>query len=237
MNPERGAREPELRPGPDVVERSRAVEDYLKAVYSLQQSEAAVSTTALAERLERSAASVTNMVKSLAEQGLLEHQPYHGVRLTPTGELSALRIIRRHRVLELYLIEKLGYSWEDVHDEAERLEHAASDGLIDRMARALGEPRFDPHGAPIPTRDGEIAQHPLTRLTELALETPAIVRQVSDENADSLRQLAHLGLYPGTRIRVRRHDRRTGMIHLSVQGQEEELETALASAVSVEELD
>ncbi|MDX1578461.1 MAG: metal-dependent transcriptional regulator, partial [Gemmatimonadota bacterium] len=143
------------------------MEDYLKAVYKLQQAQNQVSTTSLAEELDRSAASVTNMVKGLAEQGLLEHTPYRGVRLTASGEVTALRIIRRHRVIELYLIEKLGYSWEDVHAEAERLEHAASDALIDRMAKTLGEPSIDPHGSPIPTRDGEIAETEWLSLDEL----------------------------------------------------------------------
>jgi len=184
-------------PGP-----SRAVEDYLKAVYKLQQLADAVSTTSLAEELDRSAASVTNMIKGLAESGLVQHTPYRGVRLTASGELTALRIIRRHRVLELYLIEKLGYLWDDVHDEAERLEHAASDALIDRMASALGEPSLDPHGSPIPTRSGEIAKPRWVALTALEEGVRGTVREVSDENAEALRRLADLGLFPGTEIRI-----------------------------------
>ena len=148
---------------------SRAVEDYLKAVHKLQQEAGggAVSTTALAEELDRSAASVTNMVKGLAAQELLSHTPYHGVVLTAAGRAAARRIIRRHRVIELYLIERLGFSWEDVHAEAERLEHAASEALIDRMAQALGEPSIDPHGSPIPTRDGKLAATEWVPLAEL----------------------------------------------------------------------
>ena len=213
---------------------SGAVEDYLKAVYKLQQATPSVSTTVLAEELGRSAASVTNMVKSLAEAGLLQHVPYHGVSLTPAGELSALRIIRRHRVLELFLIEKLGFGWEDVHAEAERLEHAASETLIDRMARALGEPGFDPHGAPIPTRDGAIETHELTQLTELPLGTLAIVREVSDERSESLRALARLKLIPGTRVRVRDHGEPTGKLHLEVEGEKCRLARSLAETISVE---
>ncbi len=136
---------------------SRAVEDYLKAVYKLQQVESPVLTTSLAGQLDRSAASVTNMVQGLAARGLLHYTPYRGVVLTPSGMTAALQVIRRHRVIELYLIEKLGFSLEDVHDEAECLEHSASDQLIDRMARALGEPSMDPHGSPIPTREGKLA--------------------------------------------------------------------------------
>lgn len=161
-----------------------------------------VSTTALAAELDRSAASVTNMVKALAEQGLLEHRPYHGVRLTPGGESAALLIIRRHRVIETYLIERLGYTWDGVHQEAERLEHAASDELIDRMALALGDPDEDPHGAPIPSSDGVIASRDLVTLTELPPGVNAVVREVPDEDAARLRELASAGFFLGTRVVV-----------------------------------
>ncbi|MDX1394083.1 MAG: metal-dependent transcriptional regulator [Gemmatimonadota bacterium] len=212
---------------------SRAVEDYLKAVYKLQGDVGAVSTTALAEELERSAASVTNMVKALAENGLVEHTPYRGVRLTASGELTALRIIRRHRVLELYLIEKLGFSWEDVHAEAERLEHAASDALIDRMARALGEPSVDPHGSPIPTRTGEIAETAWIALGDLEDGCRGTVREVSDDSAEALRRLADLGLFPGTEIRMV-GGRPDGGTRLEVEGEAVDVERGLAETVFVE---
>ena len=191
----------ENRAGPG-REYSRAVEDYLKAIFKLQGERLPVSTTALASELDRSAASVTNMVKGLAEQGLLDHEPYRGVRLTPQGESTALRIIRRHRVIETYLIERLGYTWDGVHEEAERLEHAASDGLIDRMARALGDPDEDPHGAPIPSSDGVIASRDLVSLTELPTGVPAVVREVSDEDSGRLRELAAAGFLLGTNVVV-----------------------------------
>ena len=183
-------------------EHSRAVEDYLKAIFKLQGENLPVSTTALAAELDRSAASVTNMVKGLAEQGLLDHEPYRGVRLTPHGESTALRIIRRHRVIETYLIERLGYTWDGVHEEADRLEHAASDGLIDRMARALGDPDEDPHGAPIPSSDGVIASRDLVSLTELPAGVDAVVREVSDEDSGRLRELAAAGFLLGTNVVV-----------------------------------
>ncbi len=214
-------------------DRSRAVEDYLKAVYKLQQLAPTVSTTALAEELDRSAASVTNMVKSLAEQGLLEYTPYRGVRLTAAGELTALRIIRRHRVIELYLIERLGYSWDNVHAEAERLEHAASDGLIDRMARALGEPEVDPHGSPIPTRDGEIVATRWIALPDLGGGSEGTIREVSDESAEALRRLAGLGLFPGTRIRVTEEPGGEAT-RIRVEGSEIVVEDELARTVFVE---
>jgi DtxR family Mn-dependent transcriptional regulator len=228
--------DPERRPeshGPDVG-RSRAVEDYLKAVYKLQQNVETVSTTALADELGRSAASVTNMVKGLAARGLLEHEPYRGVKLTASGELTALRIIRRHRVLELYLIERLGFTWDNVHEEAERLEHAASEVLIDRMAGALGEPSFDPHGSPIPTREGVISLTERTCLTQLGSGARAVVREVSDESAEGLRRLAALGLVPGARIHVMDRSAGTSHVTVEIEGLAREIEAGLASAVFVE---
>ena len=135
---------------------SRSVEDYLKAIYGLCESGEPASTTAIAEALDIQPASVTGMVKRLAESGLLEHVPYRGVSLTKGGTREALRVVRRHRILETYLCERLGYSWDDVHGEAERLEHAASEDLIEKMAAALEFPLHDPHGAPIPTVAGDI---------------------------------------------------------------------------------
>lgn len=219
-----------MKSGP--ADPSRAVEDYLKAVYKLEQAGDPVSTTALAEELARSAASVTNMVKSLAAQGLLRHTPYRGVLLTASGKAAALRIIRRHRVIELYLIERLGFSWEDVHAEAERLEHAASEALIDRMAQALGEPSIDPHGSPIPTRDGELARTEWIPLAELK-RGRGVVREVSDRSPRTLRELAALGLFPGTRIRCL-GERADGVARLEVDDRSFDVEPVLARAVFVE---
>src|SRR5688572_2931668 len=129
---------------------SMAVEDYLKTIYSLTRRDQAASTSAIAELLGVAAGSVTGMLKRLAEQELVEHVPYYGARLTESGEREAVRLIRRHRVLELFLVQVLRYTWDRVHEEAERLEHAATDEMIDRMATVLGEPVLDPHGAPIP---------------------------------------------------------------------------------------
>lgn len=215
---------------------SRAAEDYLKAIYTLQRSSSPVSTTALAEQLGRSAASVTNMVKSLADQGLLEHVPYHGVRLTETGQRSALQIIRRHRVIELYLIERLGYTWEAVHVEAERLEHAASDELVDRMAAALGDPEFDPHGAPIPSADGAVAERTLVGLSDLRPGEKALVRQVADSDSSLLMRLEALGLLPSARIVLRSDPESGDALRLEVEGTDVVLEPDLVAALLVERL-
>jgi DtxR family Mn-dependent transcriptional regulator len=129
------------------------VEDYLKTIYELEAISGSAPTNDIAHRLSIAPASVTGMVRRLAEQGWLEYERYRGVKLTPRGRRAALRTVRRHRIIETYLVHALGYTWQQVHDEAERLEHAASEELIDRMARALGDPAHDPHGAPIPSRD------------------------------------------------------------------------------------
>jgi DtxR family Mn-dependent transcriptional regulator len=217
-------------PGRD---HSRAVEDYLKAIFKLQGESLPVSTTALASELDRSAASVTNMVKGLAEQGLLDHEPYRGVRLTPQGESTALRIIRRHRVIETYLIERLGYTWDGVHEEAERLEHAASDGLVDRMALALGDPDEDPHGAPIPSSDGVIASRDLVSLTELPTGVDAVVREVSDEDSGRLRELAAAGFLLGTNVVVT--DRSPGgVVVVELAGGVQTLDAVTARMIQLE---
>jgi DtxR family transcriptional regulator, Mn-dependent transcriptional regulator len=178
------------------------VEDYLKAIYELARGGVAVATTALAAQLDVAPPSVTGMVRRLADQGLLTHEPYHGVRLTPQGRLFALRTLRRHRVIEAYLSEALGYGWDEVHEEAERLEHAASDDLIDRMAAAIGEPSVDPHGAPIPSRDGAVEEERLCRLADVKVGTAAEIMRISDDDPDLLRYLDDLGIKLGSTVRV-----------------------------------
>jgi DtxR family Mn-dependent transcriptional regulator len=215
-------------------DRSRAVEDYLKAIRILQSEGRPVSTSSLAQRLGRSPASVTNMVKSLAEQGLVDHEPYHGVRLSEQGEREALRIIRRHRVIEAFLIEKLGYSWDEVHAEAERMEHAVSDKMIERMAALLGNPKLDPHGSPIPTADGMVSEQRHPTLPELTDGDSAVIREVSDADESRLRYLAELGLFPGTRLTVLSREPFDGPIRVRVDGEERSLGPGLAEIVRVE---
>lgn len=216
-------------------DHSRAVQDYLKAIRELQQESRSVSTSALAQRLDRSPASVTNMVKNLAERGLVQHEPYHGVRLSEAGEREALRIIRRHRVIESYLIEQLGYSWDRVHAEADRLEHAASDELVERMAAVLGHPEMDPHGSPIPTAEGKLSERRHPSLSEVQEGTSVIVREVSDSDGGRLRYLAELGLYPGTRLEVLQREPFDGPILVRIEGRERSLGRNVAEAVRVEQ--
>ena len=195
---------------------SRSVEDYLKAIYCLSPSGDAVTTSAIAEALEVQPASVTGMVKRLAESALLEHVPYRGVQLTPVGTREALRVLRRHRILEIFLTDRLGYPWEEVHREAERLEHAASDTLIQRMDDALGNPTHDPHGAPIPTAGGEIERTDSLTLSQLGEDEVAQVRAVRDDDSGGLRAMEAAGLLPGTRVQVHRRLRSRGIIEVLV---------------------
>jgi DtxR family Mn-dependent transcriptional regulator len=181
---------------------SRSIEDYLKAILEQEASGTPAQTTAIAESLAVAPASVSGMVKRLAEAGLIAHEPYKGVVLTAGGRRAALRVVRRHRILESYLVSKLGYDWDTVHDEAERLEHAVSDQLIERMAMALGHPQYDPHGAPIPTTGGEIERVNHVSLTEIPVGGVAELRMVSDKDPDRLRYLASLGLKPGATFQV-----------------------------------
>ena len=181
---------------------SGPVEDYLKAIYDLERVGDPASTNDIALRLAISPASVSGMVRRLADQGLITHEPYRGVRLTSEGRRAALRTLRRHRILECYLTEVLGYPWDRVHEEAEQLEHAASEELIERMAATLGDPVQDPHGAPIPTRDGRVEESLLRSLADAAQGERLRVRRVEDEDAGRLRYLAELGIRPGALVRI-----------------------------------
>jgi DtxR family transcriptional regulator, Mn-dependent transcriptional regulator len=187
---------------PEAQALSGPVEDYLKAIYDLELEGAPASTNDIADRLTISPASVSGMVRRLADQGLVTHEPYRGVRLTGDGRRAALRTLRRHRILECYLTEVLGYPWDRVHAEAERLEHAASEELVERMASALGDPVQDPHGAPIPTRDGLVEEASLRTLAEAAEGEQVRVRRVHDKDPARLRYLAELGIRPGSVIRI-----------------------------------
>jgi DtxR family Mn-dependent transcriptional regulator len=179
------------------------VEDYLKAIFEIEiADQSAAGTNEIAQALGIAPASVTGMLRRLAEQGLISYERYRGVRLSNEGRRAALRTIRRHRVIEAYLTEALGYPWDRVHDEAERLEHAASDELIDRMAAAIGEPTTDPHGAPIPTRDGTIDAERLIALVDVPVGDVVRIRQVGDRDPERLRYLAELGVTPGADVRV-----------------------------------
>lgn len=186
---------------------SQSVEDFLKAVYVLQvhvedEEQTRVSTTALAEALNILPPSVTDMARRMADAGLVDYKRYYGVRLTVQGESVALKVIRRHRLIETYLVEHLGYALHEVHDEAERLEHAVSDRFIEAIARKLDNPTTDPHGDPIPTVDGEIAHPELVSLADLAIGERGIVSRFIAGSDDMLQHIIMRGFQLGVGVKV-----------------------------------
>jgi DtxR family Mn-dependent transcriptional regulator len=211
------------------------VEDYLKTIFELETRNGFAGTNEIAAALRIAAPSVSGMIRRLSSQGLLTHEPYKGVQLTREGRRAALRTIRRHRVIESYLTQALGYPWDRVHDEAERLEHAASDELIDRMAAAIGEPDTDPHGAPIPTREGTLGAEPaLSPLAELGDGDHARIARVGDRDGERLRYLATLGMAIDAEVEVVSREPYDGPITVKVGGKRRVIGLELARHIFVE---
>jgi DtxR family transcriptional regulator, Mn-dependent transcriptional regulator len=211
---------------------SESAQDYLKAIWKLEQS-GEVSTTALADALGVSPASATAMLKKLATLGLVEHERYHGAGLTPAGERMALEVIRHHRLLELYLMEALGLSWDQVHEEAERLEHHLSDELEARIDRALGFPTRDPHGDPIPSPELLLASDEKVCLADVEAGSQAVVRRVPDADPELLRYLATLGLVPAEEVTVVELAPFDGPVTVEVRGARHAIGRSLAAQIEV----
>lgn len=186
------------------MEITQPIQDYIKTIYELTTDGRPASTTALAERLGIQPASVTGMLQRLAAQQppLVTYRKRQGVLLTPQGRLAALEVIRHHRLLETFLVEVLGFTWDEVHEEACRLEHVISEKMEARIAAALGDPLFDPHGAPIPREDLSLPQRTLLPLHQVQAGREAAVAHVPDEDPALLRYLAEIGLRPGVSLRV-----------------------------------
>ena len=212
---------------------SRAIEDYLKAIYELQGTQGQVGTSLLAEWLGVTPASVTGMLKKLAEMKLVVHAPYQGVKLTRAGQKIALEVIRHHRLVERFLAEALGVPWDRVHEEAHKIEHVLSEDLEDRMDALLGHPATDPHGAPIPRADGTIDESASTRLAELQAGQSAVVAQVSDHDAALLRYLGELGLYPQSAVTVKAIAPFDGLMTIQIGNKQHALSPAVANEVLV----
>jgi DtxR family Mn-dependent transcriptional regulator len=200
---------------------SQAAEDYLKTIYELSRGGDRATTNQIAERLEIAPASATGMLQKLAAAAppLVEYQKHRGVALTADGERIALEIIRHHRLIELYLQRALGYTWDEVHAEADRLEHVISEQFEERIAEALGHPLHDPHGEPIPTRDLQLPALEVQRLSSLRAGQTAVIRQVEQPEAGLLRYLAGLGMTPGARLSVLDYSVFDGNLRLAVDGQ------------------
>jgi DtxR family Mn-dependent transcriptional regulator len=210
-------------------------EDYLKAIYELEQHGDPAGTNALAGRLGIAAASVSGMLQRLARLGLVKTERYHGTRLTEAGRTAALQLIRRHRIIESYLVSRLGFAWDDVHDEAERLEHAASAELIERMAQDLGNPTADPHGAPIPTAEGRVDERRFASLASLEPGASAKVVRMSDRDPALLRYFGERGIRPGARVRVESREPFDGSLVVTVGRERQRVAPAAADKVWVEE--
>lgn len=207
---------------------TRSAEDYLKAIFHLTTEGAAASTNDLAQALDLAPASVSGMLRRLADQGLVDHEPYRGVTLTGEGKRIALRMLRRHRLIEAYLVAHLGYTWDTVHDEAERLEHAVSDTLIERIAQVLGDPQEDPHGDPIPGPDGSLTEMVYVSLADLEVGDEAEIRRVTTSQPDRLRYLGATGLMPGTHVALVAREPFQGPLRVRVGDREQVIGHELA---------
>ena len=203
---------------------SEAVDDYLKAIFEIAGDDGRATTASLAKKLEVAPASVTGMLRKLSEETppWVDYEKHHGASLTGRGRQRALEIIRHHRLIELFLHDSLGYAWDEVHDEAERLEHAISETFEDRIAEQLGHPEIDPHGHPIPRKDGSIPERTEeTSLLELNEGSDAVVSRVSDRDPELLRYLAGIGVIPGVRLTLRERSPFDGPLLLDLEGREE----------------
>ncbi|NDJ86093.1 MAG: metal-dependent transcriptional regulator [Chloroflexi bacterium] len=219
--------------------RTEAVEDFLKAVFMLQQRYELVPTTVLAQRLNITPPSATDMAKKLADtkrlkEPLLTHQKYRGVRLTALGERIALEVLRHHRLIELYLVRVLGYTWDEVHEEAERLEHVISERFEERIAEFLGHPEIDPHGDPIPSLEGKMpSQHHLTPLDDWPMGVKGVVARLLDQTTEKLRYLEQKGITPGSIVEVVEREPYDGLTHIEVEDERYVLSQTVTRSIMI----
>lgn len=213
---------------------SPAAQDYLKVIWSATEwTPEPITVTQLAARMGVRPATASDGIRRLAEQGLLVHRPYGSIELTEAGRTHALAMVRRHRLIETFLVETLGYGWDEVHDEAEVLEHAVSDTLVDRIDALLGHPRADPHGDPIPTKQGQPRTPRGIALPDAPVGGKVTVSRISDSDPEVLRYLAERGVRPGTTLVVREHRPFAGDIAVEIDGVEHTLGSAACAAVWV----
>lgn len=210
-----------------------AMEDYLKAIYGINEHGERVTTQAIAAQLDVAPPSVTGMLKRLSDLKLITYEPYRTIDLTDSGRKVALEVVRHHRLLELYLAEALGYSWDEVHDEADRLEHLISEEFERRIDAVLGFPAFDPHGHPIPSASGDVSTVSDDRLAAMAVGERGVVVRVSDTDAERLRYLGALGLYPDASVTVLERLPFNGPLRVQIGEAEHIVGLELADAVHV----
>lgn len=211
---------------------TRSEENYIKAVYHLgEMTEAPVSTNAIAEQMETKPSSVTDMAKKLAEKGLIDYVKYQGISLTDLGVKMALSIIRKHRLWETFLVEKLDFSWDEVHEVAEQLEHIKSEQLIDRLDEHLGFPKYDPHGDPIPGKNGEVQEHKKALLSELPVGAEGICVGVKDSSSAFLQYLDKLGVAIGKPVSIVGKEVFDGSLHLKIGEKEHTVSHQIATNI------
>ena len=221
----------------DVERRSsltRAQEDYLKALFLLHGDARPVPTGDLAQRLGISSPSVSEMMARLSAQGLVEHDRYRGQQLTREGRRVAVELVRHHRLLEMFLVQVLGYSWDEVHDEAERLEHVISERMEARIFELLGRPELDPHGHSIPTLGGKVRSVSDRALSDCRAGEKVVVQGVSDDDAGRLRELERRAVLPGTRIEILRTSQYEAPLECRIKGHKVSIPLGLARSVFVE---
>ena len=216
---------------------TQAAEDYLKSIYKLQEKGGKVSTGILADYLNVKPASVTGMMKKLKSMNLVKHERYQGVTLTDAGMVIALEIIRHHRLLELYLFKALGVPWDGVHEEAEKLEHVISEDVEARMDAFLGYPTTDPHGSPIPDKNGVVLKTPSIPMTDLKNGQSCVVAEVNDSDSALLRHLGSFNLYPGTAFRVIEVAPFEGPFTIDIAGQQAVIGREVAKHIFVNNVD
>ncbi len=213
---------------------SEQIEDYLKNIYKIQSLEGKVSTSSLSDTLQISPASVSEMVKKLAHKGSLMHTPYKGVKLTESGKRAALKIVRKHRLWEMFLVEILHFGWEEIHEEAEKFEHIMTDKMEDKIDEVLGSPSIDPHGHPIPNKNGTIKNVRAVPLNDVEEETTARVVRVNDANAELLRYASSIGISLNKKIVVKRRIKFDSSLIIRIGAKEITISSTLASNISVE---
>lgn len=216
---------------------TQAIEDYLKQIYKLEKTEKGATTSSIAEAMKVSAASVTSMLKRLSKMNLVDYNSYKAVTLTETGKHTALETIRHHRLLELFLVEKLNFTWDEVHEEADTLEHYISEKLEDRIAEILEDPSRDPHGDPIPDKEGHLPVVDWIKMTDSTIGEEYLIRRITEQEAEILQYLQGLGILPGVKVKIENKGPFEGPITIQIEGKKEVIGQNIARKIYLIEYD
>ena len=210
---------------------TQAIEDYLKQIYKLEQTDKGATTSSIAEAMQVSAASVTSMLKRLSKLNLIDYSSYKAVTLTDTGRHTALETIRHHRLLELFLVEKLNFNWDEVHEEADTLEHYISEKLEDRIAEILEDPSRDPHGDPIPDKQGQLPVVDWIKMSESSIGKEYLIRRITEQEPEVLQYLQGIGILPGVKVGIENKGPFEGPITIQIEGKQEVIGQKIAQKI------